>query len=79
MVLIKKYYFDLLMIKNVNSTLSVRVILYIQEFEVDITQRTKEKYVIKKNVNNHPKIVEKLKDFFYKYTIVILLFFYFLG
>ena len=71
MILIKKYYFDLLMVKNVNKTISIRVVLYILDFEVDIAQRAKDKNVTRKNINSHPRIIEKLKDFYYNFTKVI--------
>jgi hypothetical protein len=70
MILIKRYYFDVLMVKNVNKTISIRVILYIQDFEVDIAQRAKDKNINRKNINTHPKIIEKLKDFYYTFTKV---------
>lgn len=70
MILIKKYYFDILMVKNVNKTISIRVVLYIQDFEVDIAQRAKDKNINRKNINTHPKIIEKLKDFFYNFSKV---------
>jgi hypothetical protein len=70
MILIKKYHFDVLMVKNVNKTISIRVVLYVQDFEVDIAQRAKDKNIIRKNVNTNPKIVEKLKDFYYNFTKV---------
>jgi hypothetical protein len=71
MILIKKYYFDVLRVKNVNKTISIRVVLYIQDFEVDIAQRAKDKNVTRKNINSQPKIFEKLKDFYYNFTKVI--------
>jgi hypothetical protein len=71
MILIKKYYFDVLMVKNVNKTISIRVVLYIQDFEVDIAQRAKDKNIIRKNINSNPKIIEKLKDFYYNFTKVL--------
>ena len=43
LILIKKYLLDVLVIKNLNKTISLRVILYIQEFEVDIAQKSKDK------------------------------------
>jgi len=70
MILIKKYHFDVLVVKNVNKTISIRVVLYVQDFEVDIAQRAKDKNIIRKNVNTNPKIVEKLKDFYYNFTKV---------
>ena len=70
MILIKKYHFDVLMVKNVNKTISIRVVLYVQDFEVDIAQRAKDKNIIRKNVNTNPKIVEKLKEFYYNFTKV---------
>ena len=59
------------MVKNVNKTISIRVVLYIQDFEVDIAQRAKDKNVTRKNINSHPRIIEKLKDFYYNFTKVI--------
>ena len=72
MILIKKYHFDVLMVKNVNKTISIRVVLYIQDFEVDIAQRAKDKNITRKNVNTNPKIREKLRDFYYNFTKVFL-------
>ena len=70
LILIKKHYFDLLFIKNVNHTFSVRVVLYIFDFECDIVQKTKEKNIAKKNVNSVTSIKNKLKDFIYEYSKV---------
>lgn len=70
MILIKKYYLDVLMVKNVNKTISIRVVLYIQDFEIDIAQRAKDKNITRKNINTNPKIIEKLKDFYYNFTKV---------
>jgi hypothetical protein len=69
LVLIKKSYFDICFFKNVNKTISVRVILFIQDFEVDTTQKIQKESasVVTKNVNLVPKIASKLNDFFYKY------------
>lgn len=68
MILIKKYNFDLLFIKHVNNLNSLRVILYLKEFEVDTTQKTK---TIKKiNVNTNIIIIEKLKKFYEKFSKV---------
>ncbi len=53
--------------KNVNKTLSLRVVLYIQEFEVDIAQKSKDKNV-KKNVNSHKSVIDLLKDFYYNHS-----------
>jgi hypothetical protein len=72
MILIKKYHFDVLMVKNVNKTISIRVVLYIQDFEIDIAQRAKDKNITRKNINTNPKIIEKLKDFYYNFTKVFL-------
>jgi hypothetical protein len=57
----------LLFRKNVNDTLSLRVIFYIKDFELDITNK-QNKTIIKRNVNLEPKIMQKLKDFYYNYT-----------
>lgn len=65
----KKYYLDLLIVKNVNKTNSLRVLLYIQEFEIDIAQKSKDKN-IKKNINLHPKVVSLLKEFYNEYSKV---------
>ncbi len=67
--MVKKYHFDLLIVKNVNKTVCLRVVLYIQEFEVDIAQKSKDKNV-KKNVNSHKNTCALLKDFYFKYTTV---------
>jgi hypothetical protein len=67
MVLIKRFYFDILFTKQVNKNLSLKVILYVQEFEVDFSSK-KNTDLIKRNINTHPRILEKLKNYFYKYT-----------
>ena len=68
MVLIKKYHFDVLLVKNINNTLSVRIILFISDFEVDIYQR--KNCVIKPNINRSIEIVSDLKKFMWKFTKV---------
>lgn len=69
MILIKKYNYDVLLAKNINDTISIRVVLYVSEFEVDITQKyTSKRY--KKNINTNPKIINKLKEFLYQYSKV---------
>ena len=60
-------------IKNVNHTVSVRVVIYILDFECDIVQKTKDKNIIRKNVNSVPIVKNKLKDFFYEYSKVYIL------
>jgi hypothetical protein len=70
MILIRDYYLDLLIVKNVNKTISIRVVLYIKEFEVDIAQRANQKNTIKKNINTNPKIISKLKDYYHTFTKV---------
>jgi hypothetical protein len=70
MILIKKYYFDVLFVKNVNKTISIRAVLYIQDFEVDIAQRAKDRNITKKNINCNPVIAEKLKNFYFNFSKV---------
>jgi hypothetical protein len=67
MVLIKKCYFDLHFSKNINKTLSIRVILYIKDFEVDFGQKSMGNYK-RANVNGFKKIQKRLKDFYNNYT-----------
>jgi len=67
MVLIKKSYFDVLFTKNLNKTVSVRIVLYIEDFEVDFSIKARAEYKMI-NVNSHVRILEKLKEFYYKFT-----------
>lgn len=67
MVLIKKCNFDLHFTKNLNKTLSIRVILYIKDFEVDFGQKSIGNYR-KPNINSNKKIQKKLQDFYHNYT-----------
>jgi hypothetical protein len=69
LILIKKYNLDILVIKNLNKTISLRTVLYVQEFEIDVAQKSKDKN-IKKNVNTHPEVIKLLKEFFYNYSKV---------
>jgi len=59
-------------IKNLNKTISLRIVLYIQEFEIDVAQKSKDKN-IKKNINTHPRVSNLLTEFFYNYSKVIFL------
>ena len=68
MVLIKKSYFDVLFTKNMNKTVSVRIVLYVEDFEVDFSIKARAEYKMI-NVNSHNKIIEKLKEFYNNYTI----------
>ena len=70
LILIKKYYLDLLIIKNLNKTVSLRCVLYIQDFEIDVAQKSKDKN-IKKNINSHPIVVKMLQEYFLNFTKVI--------
>jgi hypothetical protein len=66
-ILIKNFYFDLLFNKLINTTLTVKVVLYIQEFEVDTMANRMT--TIQKDINTHYKVNQKLRRFFYSYTI----------
>lgn len=69
LILIKNYNLDILVIKNLNKTISLRIVLYIQEFEIDVAQKSKDKN-IKKNINTHSKVSNLLIEFFYNYSKV---------
>lgn len=77
LILIKKSYFDVCFYKNVNKTISVRVVLFIQEFELDIAQKIQKEgsLTVRKNVNSNPKIAQRLNIFFYKHIkeVIIIL------
>ncbi len=65
----KKYHFDVLLIKNINNSLSVRIVLFINEFEVDLYQK-KTCLVIKPNINRSIEIVNLIKTFMWKFCQV---------
>jgi hypothetical protein len=69
LILIKKYYLDLLIVKNLNKTISLRILLYIQNFEIDVAQKSKDKN-IKKNINSNPQVAEMLKNFYSQFSKV---------
>lgn len=72
MILIKKYHFDLLFMKNINKTLSIRVVLFVTEFEIDFYQKAKVTInnINKPNINQQIDIVSLLKLFFYNFKKV---------
>jgi hypothetical protein len=68
MVLVKRFYLDLLINKLVNENLSINVVLYIQEFEVDFSSK-KNTDQIKENINTNSLITRGIQNFYYTYTI----------
>lgn len=71
-MLIKKFNLDILLVKNVNDTISLRIILFISDFEVDLYQK-KTCLVIKPNINRSLDVIADLKKFIWKFSKVILL------
>lgn len=69
LIMIKKAFFDVLFYKNVNKTISYRIILIIKEFDLDAAQKMSNEIANAKykNVNFEPKIEQKMKIFYYNY------------
>ena len=69
LILIKKALFDIIFYKNVNKTISYRVVLIIKEFDLDQAQKMNENRYNKKylNVNFVPEVENKLKNFYFNY------------
>ena len=70
LIMIKKAFFDVLQYKNVNRTISYRVVLIIKEFDLDSAQKMNNdiynsKY---KNVNFEPRIEQHMTTFIYNYV-----------
>ena len=59
-ILLKKYRFDYLLIKTSENTNSVRVVCYIEDFEIDFTQKTKLENV-PQNINHDLSIKSKVE------------------
>jgi hypothetical protein len=72
LVLIKKYHFDVLMDKNINDTVTFRIILFLKEFEVDLYQK-KTCLAVKPNINRSKEIVAEMKKFVWKFSQVNIL------
>ena len=71
MVLIKKYNFDVLIVKNINNTLSIRIVLFIKEFEVDLNQKLiMNNNNLRPNVNRSVELISDLQIFFYNFSKV---------
>ena len=69
LIMVKQSHFDILFFKNVNKTISYRIILIITEFILDQAQKIsnnleQHKYI---NINFVPQIEEKLKQFYFKF------------
>lgn len=73
MILIKKFYFDILLIKRIDKCFSINVIIYIQDFEVDVSQKTKS-FSTKTNINKSSKIISSLQKFLLNYSKVYIKF-----
>jgi len=58
--------------KNINKTLSIRIILFITEFDIDLYQRAKITINTNKkpNINQQIEVVSMLKLFFYNFKKV---------
>jgi hypothetical protein len=56
--------------KNINKTLSIRVILFITDFEIDLYQKAKINFKKKPNINQQIEVVSMLKLFFYNFKKV---------
>jgi len=69
MVLIKKYHLDVFLVKNINNTISVKIIMFINDFEVDLYQK-KLCLNIKPNINRNINIIEYIKNFTWSYSKV---------
>ena len=69
LIMVKQAHFDVIMYKNVNRTISYRVILIITEFDLDQGQKmSSENYnVCYKNVNFESKIAEMMEVFYFNY------------
>lgn len=69
LIMIMKASFDVLFFKNINKTLTYRVVLCVLEFELDNAQKMSiENYTSQyPNVNLVPKIEEKLNAFYYNF------------
>jgi hypothetical protein len=69
MILVKKFYFDLIFNKLINGEVSIKVVLYIQEFEVDFTtKRKKNMDPVKPDINTNRRVNSLLRQWFYHYT-----------
>ena len=70
LIMIKHAFFDVLQYKNVNRTISYRVVLIIKEFDLDSAQKmNNEIYNSKyKNVNFEPRIEQHMTTFIYNYV-----------
>ena len=69
LIMVKKSHFDILFFKNVNKTISYRIILIISEFILDQAQKISNNlddhnYI---NINFVPEVEEKLKEFYFKF------------
>ena len=69
LIMVKQSHFDIIFFKNVNKTISYRIILIITEFILDQAQKIsnnleQHKYI---NINFVPQVEEKLKQFYFKF------------
>ena len=69
LIMVKRSHFDIIFFKNVNKTISYRIILIITEFILDQAQKIsnnleQHKYI---NINFVPQVEEKLKQFYFKF------------
>lgn len=60
------------MVKNINDTVSLRIVLFIKEFEVDLYQK-KTCLAVKPNINRSKEIVSEMKKFMWNFSQVKLL------
>lgn len=69
LIFIKKAVFDILFFKNVNKTISYRIVLIIKEFDLDIAQKLGNEVYAKpyENINSLPQIESKMEKFYYNY------------
>jgi hypothetical protein len=68
-ILLKRYRFDYILVKVSEETNSIRVIVYIEDFEVDRTQKSPYEH-LPVNVNINPEIKAKLLTVMHKFEKV---------